>query len=124
MVVTAASCGLRFGELAALQRRHVNPLQREIVVEQAMSQVPGRGAVVKTPKKSSMERFRSMMWRAGDKHSDAKATAGEKLVADCLVYPPPDRWADLTQAHNGVLDVVAAECHRLAEAKAEVEGKE
>jgi integrase len=41
LVAVAAYVGLRFGELAGLQRRHVNPLRNELTVEQQLSTVSG-----------------------------------------------------------------------------------
>jgi integrase len=37
LVAVAAYVGLRFGELAGLQRRHVNPLRQELTVEQQLA---------------------------------------------------------------------------------------
>jgi integrase len=41
-VEIAAYVGLRFGELAGLQRKHINPLKQEITVEQQLSNVAGK----------------------------------------------------------------------------------
>ncbi len=42
LVAVAAYVGPRFGELAGLQRKHINPLKREITIEQQLSTVAGR----------------------------------------------------------------------------------
>jgi integrase len=42
LVAVAAYVGPRFGELAGLQRRHINPLKQEITIEQQLSTVAGK----------------------------------------------------------------------------------
>lgn len=49
MALTAAWCGLRFGELVGLQRRHVDLLHGTLSVERTVAEVDGR-LVAKAPK--------------------------------------------------------------------------
>ena len=50
LVVLAAWSGLRWGELAALTRLHIDPLHGVIHVEQAMVQLSGNRRVIGPPK--------------------------------------------------------------------------
>lgn len=59
MVLLAAWCGLRFGELAALERRHVDLLHARVTVEQALAEVSGT-LVVKAPKSAAGRRVVSI----------------------------------------------------------------
>jgi integrase len=45
LVAVAAYVGLRFGELAGLQRRHVNPLKHQLTVEQQLANGGGRSGL-------------------------------------------------------------------------------
>jgi uncharacterized protein with GYD domain len=56
LVLTAAWTGLRFGELAALQRRYVDLLHRTIVVERALSELDGGRLAIKGPKTATGRR--------------------------------------------------------------------
>lgn len=85
--------------------------------------------VIERPKASAVEQFRSIMWRdtsKGAASSDVKATAGRKLLAACVVWPPLDdgRLDVLVKRCNGVIDAIAAEAMKLAAAGAEAEEKE
>ncbi|MCZ2848084.1 site-specific integrase [Modestobacter sp. VKM Ac-2978] len=54
VAVISAHVGLRFGELGALQRRHIDVLHGRVLVHQAAAQVPGEGRVVgKTESRAS-----------------------------------------------------------------------
>ena len=49
LVAVAAYVGLRFGELAGLQRRHVNPLKHQLTIEQQLSNA-GSEPALRPPK--------------------------------------------------------------------------
>jgi len=53
LVLTAASSGLRSGELAALERRHVDLVHYTITVERQAQTVVGQGRVLGPPKSAA-----------------------------------------------------------------------
>ncbi len=79
LVWTAAASGLRFGELAGLQRRHVDLDRSRLRVEQSLSFVAGRGATLGPPKSDAA--YRSVV---------LPATARELLAAHSAAYVGPD----------------------------------
>ena len=52
-VLIAGLCGLRSGEIFALQRKHIDLKQAVISVEQAVAQIPGKGIIFGPPKSSA-----------------------------------------------------------------------
>ena len=54
LILLAAWCGLRFGELAALQRRHVDLLHARVIVEQSLAEADR--LTVKEPKSAAGRR--------------------------------------------------------------------
>jgi integrase len=79
LVWTAAASGLRFGELAGLQRRHVDLDRSQLRVEQSLSFVAGRGATLGPPKSSAA--YRSVV---------LPATGRELLAAHVAAYAGQD----------------------------------
>lgn len=55
-VTLAAWSGLRYGELFALARRHINPETASVVVERALEQLPGKPISFKRPKTARSRR--------------------------------------------------------------------
>lgn len=56
LIMVAAWCGLRFGEIAGLRRRHIDLLHRRIIVEGSVAQLEDGRLIWKAPKTSAGRR--------------------------------------------------------------------
>jgi len=56
MVLLAAYCGLRIGQLGALKQRHLDPMHGTVTVAASARQIPGQGRVVGKPKSRASRR--------------------------------------------------------------------
>ncbi|MGH9036332.1 MAG: tyrosine-type recombinase/integrase, partial [Acidimicrobiia bacterium] len=88
LVLVAAYCGLRAGELIALRRKHVDLLRSTITVVEQVQYISGRH-VVSAPKSSAGRRavaVPGLVATAVQEHLAAYSEAG----ADGLVFPAPE----------------------------------
>jgi hypothetical protein len=81
-------------------------------------------ALVRAPSGAEYKRYKSMAFNSADKKAEAKIAATEMLARSCWVYPAetPEQEAMLAVA-SGLLSSISLAAQRLAEGKAEEEGK-
>ncbi|MCH0542062.1 tyrosine-type recombinase/integrase [Streptomyces sp. MUM 203J] len=93
LILLAAFTGLRFGELAALQRHDIDLDRRTVAVRRALAETRTDGIVVKTPKSA-----------AGVRTVAFPASLAESLATHLAVYVKPGRDGLLfTGARGGLL---------------------
>lgn len=81
--------------------------------------------VFRRPTKQEIARYRAIVRRDSSERGavEAKAKAGQELAAQCRVWPEPDQYEQLLEAHPMVADAIAVELFRLAEGGAREEAK-
>ena len=127
----------RDGEAKAREKRdedemdqHVGPIMlgRSDVdylhVPLAAAHLPGH-IVLRLPKPAEIKMVRFHMWRDAKEAGavEAKAKAGIQLAAQCLVYPSPEKYTELTETYASVGDEAGKKAFLMAGAGADADAK-
>lgn len=81
-------------------------------------------ALVRSPTTSEYKRYKAMAFSSADKKAEAKIAATELLARSCWVYPSDSaQQAAMLDVASGLLSSISLAAQKLAEGKAEEEGK-
>lgn len=81
-------------------------------------------ALVRAPSSAEYKRYKSMAFNSADKKAESKIAATETLARACWVYPKESaEQAAMLEVASGLLSSISLAAQRLAEGKAEEEGK-